>query len=366
MMTERRLTIPTLIPALVLWGALTGARAQAGDAPVSISSSVDKSRVTIGDLITYTVSVVHDEDVTVEMPGLGANLGGFEIRDYETAEPKKKDGMIVTEVDYTISTFFTGEFEIPPLTITYYTAEDSTAFHLSSEPIHIVVESVKPSEAGDIRDIKPPVEIARNLWALIRWFVLGGGIVLLVLVAYIVYRRKKQGKGLLPSKPEVKRPPHEVAYEALDRLKASDILEKGEIKTFYIRVSEIIRQYIEGRYFIVAMEMTTTEVLDGLENADVSPEEFGLFRTFLDRCDLVKFAKVIPTAQENEEIMTIATNIVDRTKVVFEDKEPAELLPQPEASEDAIQTDVKRQEAETEPVTVQEEGETAQSGTEVE
>ena len=365
-MIERRLTIPTLISALVLWGALTGARVLAGDAPVSISSSVDKSRITIGDLITYTVSVVHDEDVTVEMPGLGANLGGFEIRDYETAEPRKKDDMIVTEVDYTISTFFTGEFEIPPLTITYYTEEDSTAYHLSSEPIHIVVESVKPSEAGDIRDIKPPVEIARNLWALIRWFVLGLGIAVVALAGYIIVRRKKLGKGLLPTKPEVKRPPHEVAYEALDRLKASDLLEKGEIKTFYIQVSEIIRQYIEGRYFIVAMEMTTTEVLEGLENADITPEEFGLFQTFLDRCDLVKFAKVIPTAQENEEIMTIATDIVDRTKVVFEDKEPVEVLPQPEASEEGIPTDVEKREAVAAPVTVQEEGEAIQPGTEVE
>ena len=75
--------------------------------PIAISSSVDKARIRIGDLITYTVTVTHDKDIQVEMPGLGANLGGFEIRDYQVYDPKKEEGQIVSQVDYIISTFFT-------------------------------------------------------------------------------------------------------------------------------------------------------------------------------------------------------------------------------------------------------------------
>ena len=197
---------------------------------ISVSSSVDKSRITIGDLVRYTVTVTHDENIEVEMPGLGANLGGFEIRDYDVQDPSKKDNMIVTEAEYIISTFLTGEFEIPPLTISYMTAEDSAVQTLTTEKIKIVVESVKPSEAGDILDIKSVVEIPRDWWQTGRWFVLGGSLIILCIFGLILYRRKKQGKGLLPVKKEPPRPPHEIAYENLDRLRQSNLLEKGLIK----------------------------------------------------------------------------------------------------------------------------------------
>ena len=302
---------------IILFVGLLPMKTNSQEPHVSVSSQVDKSRITIGDLIEYSITVVHDKDIQIEMPGLGANLGGFDIRDYNVAESEKRDGMIVSGVQYKISTFFTGEFEIPPLTVAYYTPDDSTAKYLSTEKIKIVVESVKPSEAGDIRDIKTPVELPRNLWLLIRWFVLGAGVILLVMVGYMIYRRKKRGEGLFPTKPEIKRPPHEIALEALDRLKSSDLLQKGEIKQFYIEISEIIRQYIGGRYFIVAMEMTTTDVLVGLSEADVSDEEFELYKHFFFECDLVKFAKVIPSDEENEKIMVEAYKIIERTKVIF-------------------------------------------------
>ena len=299
----------------------------AQEEPISISSSVDKARIRIGDLITYTVTVTHDKDIRVEMPGLGANLGGFDIRDYQVHDPKKEKGQIVSQVDYIISTFFTGEFEIPPLTVNYYSPGDSTAKALTTEKIKIVVESVKASEAGDIRDIKPPVEIPRNWWLTLRWFALGLGVIALAGLGYWIYRRKKQGKGLLPVREIPPRPPHEVALERLDQLRDSDLLEKGEIKQYYIEVSEIIRQYIEGRYFIIAMEMTTTEVLEGLSSAELPEEDFQSFSDFLNRCDLVKFAKVIPSENQNREILEMAYDIVHRTKVVIE--EPAAEMDEP-------------------------------------
>ena len=257
--------------------------------------------------------------------------------------------MIVSGVQYTISMFFTGEFEIPPLTVAYYTPDDSTAKYLTTEKIKIVVESVKPSEAGDIRDIKTPVELPRNLWLLIRWFVLGAGVILLTLVGYMIYRKKKRGESMFPTKPEIKRPPHEVALEALDRLKSSNLLQKGEIKQFYIEISEIIRQYIGGRYFIVAMEMTTTDVLAGLSEADVSDEEFELFQRFFFECDLVKFAKVIPTDEENEKIVNITYEIVNRTTVVFEKEEAEETASPPveDPHRDTIGEDEQQLESET-------------------
>ena len=313
MFIPKRMFTTGLIALGVVFGFLW-----ADEPQISLSSGVDKSRITIGDLITYTVEVTHDKNVKVEMPGMGANLGGFEIRDYRVHEPKIKGDKQISRWDYVISTFFTGEFEIPPLTITYTTPGDSTAKTLTTDKITIVVESVKPSEAGDIRDIKPPVEIPSNLWQQVRWFVVCGGLIGLAILGYVFYRRWKAGKGLL-LRETPPRPPHEVALERLDILKDSDLLEKGEIKPFYSELSEIIRQYIEGRYYMVAMEMTTTEIRNGLLAAEVSKEEHGIFETILDRSDLVKFAKRIPSAEENEEVLDLAYEIIHRTKVILEE-----------------------------------------------
>ena len=299
----------------LLWQASFAAQ----PVPISVSSQVDKSKITIGDLIRYTVTVTHDEKVQVEMPGTGANLGGFEIRNYKVEDPRKQNGQVFSTATYTISTFITGEFVIPPLTVVYQLPGDTTRHFLSTDKIKIVVESVKPSEAGDIKDIKPPLEIPRNWWLLARNVGIGLLIIAMAVSGWIGYRRWKQGKGLIPVRQTPPRPPHEIALEALDRLRNSGFLENGEIKAFYIELSEVIRRYVEGRYFIIAMEMTTTEVLQNLSGASVTEEEMNLFRVFLEQCDLVKFAKYIPSPDENEAALNEAHDIVEKTKVVIEE-----------------------------------------------
>lgn len=299
---------------MVLGGVAAGLLAQ-DDVPISVSSRVDKARITIGDLIHYSVTVTHDDSVKVDMPGFAANLGGFEIRDYKVQDPRKVNGKIVTEADYTISTFFTGAFEIPPLTIHYTMGADTVQHTLTTEKIGIQVESLKASEAGDIRDVKPPVEIPRNWWYTLRWYILGLGAILLILAGLLIYRRHKAGKSLLPVRQTPPRPAHEIALEALDRLTASDLLTQGEIKQFYIELSEIIREYINGRYFVVALEMTTTEVLDGLSTQNLETEVYDLFRSFLWNCDMVKFAKYRPSEKEHQSAVQMVYDIVEKTRL---------------------------------------------------
>jgi hypothetical protein len=295
--------------SLITAGGLLGQ----DDAPVMMSSSVDKNRIHLGDLIHYSIQVVHDDSVQVEMPGFAANLGQFEIRDYSLAEPRKSEGKIITEASYTITTFFTGDFEIPPVAIKYIMGTDS-ALVLMTEPIHIVVESLLASEAGDIRDVKDPVEIPKDWWQRLRWPILGLLAMLLVAAVVFIIRRYRAGKSILPVREVPPRPAHEVALEALERLIAADLISRGETKQFYIEISEITRQYKHDRYFVVALEMTTTEVLSGLKAQDLGEEIEDHFGTFLNRCDLVKFAKFIPSENQHQDIVKLAYQIIHETK----------------------------------------------------
>ncbi len=302
----------TIITAFLLFGLVL----YADPPPVSITSGVNKAKVRIGDLIEYTVRVAHDKAIEVQMPGHGVNLGGFEIRDYQVEKPEKVDGQMVSEAVYTLSTFFVGEFDIPPLTVYYRFPGDTVHQSLTTEKIHIVVESLKASEAGDIRGIKPPLEIERSWWTLWRWIFAGIFILICGAAVYLICRRKKLGKRLIPVREAPLRPPHEIALEALQQLKESDLLENGNIKDYYIQISDIIRHYIGGRYFVVAMEMTTTEVLNGLRKETISEEHFRMFESFLHRCDLVKFAKYIPSDDAHEAAFQLAVSLVEQTQLV--------------------------------------------------
>lgn len=285
---------------------------------ISLQASVDKATITIGDLIIYTITVTRDENVEVQLPALGENLGGFEIRDYQVHEPRKENGRLIDSVDYTISTFETGEFEIPPVEVRFSIPPDSEEKTLKTESIKIVVESVKPSEEGDIREIRPPWEIPYSWNTTILFVSIGLGVLLVTLGTLYYIRKKRKGETLFPRRIAPSRPAHEIAYEMLSRLLESGLLEKGKIKRYYSEISEIIRRYVEGRYKIIAMELTSTELLDELRTAAITEEHTALFERFLAFCDLVKFAKYIPSDEEYKTVMEWAVQIVDETKLVEE------------------------------------------------
>ena len=173
------------------------------------------------------------------------------------------------------------------------------------------------------------------------------GVALLLGVLYYLYRRKKAGKGLLPKKVEPALPPHAVALAELYALKGSSLLPEGRIKEYYVQVSEIIRRYIEGRYFIVALELTTFELIEKLRRADVETEIVQIIHDFLDRCDLVKFAKHAPNESESVEVWERAFDIVERTKLVYDlptEDAPTQLRDtssEPPASEVVLAEDVE-------------------------
>ena len=282
-------------------------------AEVSVSASVDKARIRIGDVVTYVVTISHDDSVRVLTPGQGANLGGFEIRSYREIKPKKEAGRRIESVEYTISTFTVGEFEIPAYPIVYFSQADTTKRLLATNPIKITVESMKPSESGDIRDVKPPLPIPFDWKRLVIW--IAGGLVLIGagLWAFLRFRKKRSGgSGTDDGKPL--RPPHETAFEALEKLRAEQLIEKGEIKAYYTAIADIIRIYIEGRYGVPATQLTTTELIRDLRYS--AGEHTSRFGSLFEACDLVKFAKHVPSEKDHENAFQYAWTLVDETKIV--------------------------------------------------
>ena len=89
------------------------------------------------------------------------------------------------------------------------------------------------------------------------------------------------------------------------------MLQRGEVKHYHIRVSEIIRGYLHARYGVDALEMATVEVMEGLAGVVMADDARDEIRRFLETCDLVKFAKMTPAPERCREMVPAARRIVD-------------------------------------------------------
>jgi len=260
---------------------------------IRVETSVNRSEIYIGDLIDYRLTIYHDSDIVLTPPPIGANLGAFDVKDYEADDTELlKDGRYKIESRFSLTTFTTGDYVIPPIPIEYMTP-DSTVRVLVLEPISIRVKSLLGEEGTDtldIRDLKPQLQFAESNWWL--WGSILGAVLLGAIVAVFIWRRRRHA--LEAGKPVDLRDPWEIAFERLALLKEKDYLEKGEIKLYYVELSDILRAYVGRIYNIMALDMTTDEILFELEELELEPSLYGRIKKFLNFADLVKFAKQFP------------------------------------------------------------------------
>jgi hypothetical protein len=270
--------------------------------------------MSLGDRVTVAVEVSHRVSDAVTWPALSDTLGSFEVVEIREDEPVVAEERLLSTRRFVFTTFELGETEIPPIEVTVEDTSSGEIQVLSTEPISLSVESVGIDESGDIRTVKQPLEIPRNWLLLLPWVILVVGLAALSYWLYWRYRSREKSPDERSSPALPPRPPHEVAYEALERLEAKRLLERGEIKQYFIEVSEIIRTYLEGRYPIDAMEMTSYEVLQELKRVGIDPEVLDLFQPFFNRADLVKFAKHRPGPDVAKEMIPMARLLIDETR----------------------------------------------------
>ena len=294
-----------ILPLLLTALAALPLRAQAP----RIFTELDTALVSLGDRMVLTVRVEHDPTAIVVWPDSLA-LGSVEVLGAELASPASEGGRSITSASFTLAAFELGDLEIPSFDI-QVEMPDGSSNTLSTDRYGITVQSVGLDEGGDIRAIRGPLGLPLSVIYVLPWILL---LVLLGALGYWVWVKRGRSEPSPRRSVEIPRFPHEDAYGALDRLEASDLLERGEIKEYHILASEIIRTYVEGRFGVYALEMTTGEVVERLRSSDLPEDAVEAFGAFASRCDLVKFAKLRPTPVASRKILEAARAFVDQTK----------------------------------------------------
>jgi len=149
-------------------------------------------------------------------------------------------------------------------------------------------------------EIAPPVD-----YSLVPpWVIFAGtfaGLSLLGLIVWWFARRRKQ-----PQPPKL---PREIALEELEQIGYE--IDRITPYRFSIRVSDILRRYVTDQYALPVTRQTSVEFLTALaKSSPFSEEEKSLLEDFLNRCDLIKFARYEATASDSRSLLEEAMRFV--------------------------------------------------------
>jgi hypothetical protein len=139
-------------------------------------------------------------------------------------------------------------------------------------------------------------------------------VILLVALVYYLYIRLKDNKPII-SKIRIIRhvPPHQKAMKEIQRIKADGIGQSGDQKEYYTRLTDILRTYLDERFGINAMEMTSGEIIEQLRQVE-DQSKFEELKQLLETADLVKFAKFSTMLNENDRDMANVVEFIQTTK----------------------------------------------------
>jgi hypothetical protein len=277
---------------------------------VLIRAELDTNRALIGDQIKLRLTVEKPAAIKVGFPvfkdTLAHDVEIISISSVDTASITSDT--IVLKQDLMISVFDTGLFEIPSLAFTMLSNGKQDT--LNTLPVYFEILPVIADST--IRDIKAIYKVPVSFRELSPYILLAIVIGLLTWLLIHYLRNRKTKDKLMPIR-NASEPPDIIALRELEQLKEEKPWMYNKIKYYHIRVSEILRIYIEHRFRIAALEQTTGEILASLKPAVCKASDIDHLSSVLKLADLVKFAKVIPGVDENANQITVAMEFVRNT-----------------------------------------------------
>lgn len=280
-----------LIVPIYLWGQ-----------KVKSFATIDKDTVLIGDHITIKIEIQANPNTKLSWPNIEKEIpSNIELLNVQPIDTTIKNDTIYYTQNLIITSFDSGFYEIPGFVFSCVDQEDTSFYKSRGNPLFLRVNTLAVDTTQIFMPIKGPLD--QNYTFKEAIFVVAGGILILVILGVAIYfyffRKKKQPLFSIKSKPNI--PAHILAIENLKNLKAKKLWQQGKFKEYYTELIDIFRIYIEDRFKIEAMEMTSDEIRNAMKpiieiNKNVQDK---MSETFIIS-DLVKFAKLKPLPEDND------------------------------------------------------------------
>lgn len=279
--------------------------------------------IRIGDQTTLEIRLTSAADgKEVEFPTLIDTISGkieiVKISDIDTSYDENDISIRVLSQVITITSWDSGYHAIPPFVFKIEGEEFKTEAQL------LAVSSVSIEPEADIKDIKAIMEVPFSLWdwILVNKFKIGGIITILLLIALGIFllkrfKREKPIEQVFVPKEEA----DVVALRQLRELEMAKLWQNGKVNPYYTQISHILREYLENRFQLSALERTTDEIDLLLKyHKELDERKQAQLVELLRVADMAKFAKQEPLPSENEEAIKYAYLFIEETRLVIVQK----------------------------------------------
>lgn len=223
-----------------------------------------------------------------------------------------KNGRIQVNQEVLLQAFDSGTYILNP--IRYIQGSETIA----SNKLVLKVLPVPVDTLASIHDYADVVDVDRKLVDYLPDFLVDYGLwilaaLIVLALAYFTFKRLTRNKNIA-AEVVVTIPPYELAIRELDSLRTDKLCEQGREREFYTRLTDILRQYLQGRFGINAMEMTSTQIRNILQANEETRLSKRNMDQVLETADFVKFAKVRPLPEDNTRSFNSAMQFVEDTK----------------------------------------------------
>lgn len=295
---------------------------------VTVTSAFDTSRIYLGDHVGFNITVDQPSGLILSVPVLKDTL----CKNIEILNGPQIDSLVTgagrlrVVNRYLVTSFDSGFYNVPPVYAEIQNRDGIKRFYSDYNPIEVMRVNIAPADTtAKIYDIIKPYSAPLTLGEILPWILMAllAGALIWILVKLIKKLTRSKDKPPEVINPD---PAHIIAFRELEKLKEKQLWQKGEVKQYYSSLTEIIRQYLENRYRVFSLELTTSETLDALVKTGFKKNEtFTKLKTILTGSDLVKFAKYKPESAENELHFRNAWEFIE---ITMEKAEAAEQKPE--------------------------------------
>lgn len=228
-----------------------------------------------------------------------------------TIPNKNKPNFIQQHIQLTITSFDTGAYYIAPFK---FIINKDTANPSFTEPLHLIVTTIATDTSlTKIKDIKPPYDEPFNWKWYLPYAYIGLAILAAIIILIYIIKKIKKNKPeeIIIEKPKI--PAHITALETLEKIKEDAIWKDNKTKEYYSSIADTVRLYIEERFNINALELTSDEIIKVFKSQVVDSESKSKLNQILTLSDFVKFAKQIPIEAEHTLTLNNAFDFVKGT-----------------------------------------------------
>ncbi len=329
-----------ILLCVAVFATLSGAMAAIDSMRIepTVKAWLSSDSIAIGDHLTLTIEVEKDIMQAVAFPDFDfSTQPELELLGEPTYDTVSvEDRRVTLQRNYTLTSFEHGRFEMGRMSVLFVDLNVADTIFSNSNLAFDVSTFQIDSTSHAIFDLKPVQDLPfefREISGYVTWSILG-----LILLAAIIYgilrlmaRLGRPVMGLFKTPPPL--PPHVEALKELERLRGEKLLQVGEYKGYYSRLTDILRNYIYRRYGVAAISMSTDEIIVAIRDLELPTRCEMDLKALLRDADLVKFAKWEINSAQNETYFVVAHDFVEQTKIVEEGEE--EIIAENESAAEA-------------------------------